>query len=308
MSLSQIVRAKGGDLYAGGCRASIPGPGHSRRDRSASLLLNPDGRVVVYSFGASSVADILADLLNSGLIDRQHRITGSISSLTATCRPIDRARQERALQLWREGSDLPGTSSEAYLARHRAILRPSAGIDNLRHYPAFPVAVYAPRCSLTRPSLMCRIESPYGDLTAIEVTYLDGNARRDRSLRISRKTVGCVPRGAFVRLDPLQPEIVAAEGVMTALSAGERFSLPAFALLGSRNLRAFVPPTGVRKITIAADRGAEGEESARELRRRLADLGLDVSIALPRQPFDDFNRWAQADREQLREKGRVGVG
>ena len=44
--LAAIVRALGGDLYAGGGRANVPGPGHSAADRSVSLMLS-DGRSVL---------------------------------------------------------------------------------------------------------------------------------------------------------------------------------------------------------------------------------------------------------------------
>ena len=50
------------------------------------------------------------------------------------------------------------------------------------------------------------------------------------------------------------------EGVFTTLSATERFGLPGWALLSTRNLRAWSPPEGVRSILIAADRGKDGEE------------------------------------------------
>jgi len=39
MSLREIVRVLGGDLYDGGRRANVPAPKHSRADRSVSLLL-----------------------------------------------------------------------------------------------------------------------------------------------------------------------------------------------------------------------------------------------------------------------------
>ena len=68
MSLLPIVRALGGDLYAGGRRANIPAPGHSRADRSVSLVLS-GGRVVAHSFGGADWREVLDDLRARGLID-----------------------------------------------------------------------------------------------------------------------------------------------------------------------------------------------------------------------------------------------
>ena len=68
MSLRDIVRALGGELYSGGSRASVPAPGHSPADRSVSLLVS-DGRVIIHSFGEASWQAVRDDLLRRGLID-----------------------------------------------------------------------------------------------------------------------------------------------------------------------------------------------------------------------------------------------
>lgn len=83
------------------------------------------------------------------------------------------------------------------------------------------------------------------------------------------------------------------EGCFTTLSASERFSLPAWALLSTRNLRVWRAPAGVRSVLIAGDRGADGEASAAVLRRRLADDGVAAVVELPPLPFEDWNDWAQ---------------
>lgn len=68
MTLHAIVAALGGDLYQNGRRANVPGPGHSRRDRSVSLLL-AEGRVVVHGFGGADWRVVRDDLCKRGLID-----------------------------------------------------------------------------------------------------------------------------------------------------------------------------------------------------------------------------------------------
>ena len=95
-----------------------------------------------------------------------------------------------------------------------------------------------------------------------------------------------------MRLDPAAPEMLVAEGVFTALSASEWFGLPAWALMSTRNLRAWIPPAGVRSVLIAADRGKDGEASAARLEGRLRDLGLVATLALPPSPWGDWNEWA----------------
>lgn len=72
MSLAGIVAALGGELHAGGSVAHVPAPGHSRADRSVSLLLDGD-RVVVHGFGASDWREVRDYLRGLGLIDFEGR-------------------------------------------------------------------------------------------------------------------------------------------------------------------------------------------------------------------------------------------
>jgi hypothetical protein len=70
MSLVNIVKVLGGNLYAAGRRASVPAPGHSASDRSASLIIGRTGRVIAHSFGSANAYDILHDLRARGLVDQ----------------------------------------------------------------------------------------------------------------------------------------------------------------------------------------------------------------------------------------------
>lgn len=98
-----------------------------------------------------------------------------------------------------------------------------------------------------------------------------------------------------------------AEGVATALSASELLELPAWALLSTRNLRAWSPPSGARRVVIAADRGAEGEAAAHALAARLRQAGVVARVQLPPGRFGDWNDVAvwRAAREREGE-GRGG--
>lgn len=308
MSLLQIVRATGGELYNGGQKASIPAPGHSRSDRSASLLIGRTGRVVVYSFGGATAFEILDDLKARGLIDQAGYPRHGHSGCLVEPLPSNGQKQGVAEDLWRSGLRIPGTLSARYLREFRAIGRDLASVKNLLHHPACQVAVYRTHSRFTRPALMSRILTPTGRTTAVELTYLNAKGDRDLSLRLSRKTVGAVPPGSFVQLDEPAQEIVVAEGVMTALSASEYFRRPAQALLGIRNLRAFRPPACVRSVVIAADRGEEGESAASDLRDTLVANGIEVVIRLPPEQFRDFNHMAQVSRARAKEAGREGEG
>lgn len=287
--LAAIVRALGGDLYAGGRRANVPGPGHSAADRSVSLMLS-DGRVIAHSFAGDDWRAVLEDLFERGLVGRDGRLMGAGVVSAASGRS---ARERRAIGqgLWAEGRPIMGTLSEIHL-RRRGVASASAA---LRHHPGVPAAVYAGR-GLRRPALLAAITAPAGELTGVEVTHLAPNGERAR-MSLARKTIGVRAPGSAVRLDPAAPRVLVGEGVVTCLSAAARFGLPAWALLSTGNLRAWRPPPEVAFVVIAADRGRDGERSALVLAAALRAMGVRGAIRWPPAPFGDWNEAWVAIRE-----------
>ena len=288
--LAAIARALGGDLYAGGGRANVPGPGHSAADRSVSLMLS-NGRVIAHSFAGDGWRAVLDDLFERGLVDRDGRLTGA-GVASAASRPSARARRAIAQDLWGQGRPIPGTLSEKHL-RRRGVASASPA---LRHHPGVPAAIYAAR-GLRRLALVAAITPPAGEVTGVEVTYLAPNGDRAR-MPLARKTIGVRPPGSAVRLDPPAPQMLVGEGVATCLSAAARFGLPAWALLSTGNLRAWRPPPGVEFVVIAADRGRDGERSALVLAAALRAMGVRGAIRWPPAPFGDWNEAWVAIREE----------
>jgi len=289
MSLKPIVQALGGDLYDRGLRANIPAPGHSAADRSVSLLLS-DGRIIVHTFGEGDWRAVLDYLRGEGLVDA-HNAPTSLSQARRASTAGDRGTIERldvARRIWEAGKAVPNTLSESH-CRLRGIRRALPGPQVLRHCGHAPVSAYAAESRHHRPALVVGVSDAMGAFTAVELTYLASDAHRARDLRLSRKTVGLLPAGAAVRIDEVAPEMLVAEGVFTTLSASARFSLPAWSLMSTRNLRSWNAPSGVRAVLIAADRGKDGEASAEYLRARLVRAGLQARVELPPCAFGDWN-------------------
>jgi hypothetical protein len=285
VSLKSIVRACGGELYAGGRRANIPAPGHSRHDRSVSLWLH-GGRLVVHSFGSADWREVLDDLRTRGLIDARGALHRGAGVCSAWAEPDDRARLETAQRLWSESRPLVGSLAERHLRLRRIAVTP--GAEALRHHPQVPTAIYADR-GRRLPALLAAIRDPHGAVTAVEVTYLARSGHRVERLRVSRKTIGIVRPGSAVRLDPPGPDLLVGEGVFTTLSAAARFHLPGWALLSIRNLKTWRAPPGVSRVLIAADRGRPGEAAAAWLQAQLEAQGVRAWIELPPRPFGDWN-------------------
>jgi hypothetical protein len=304
-SLAALVRALGGDLYAGGRRALVPAPGHSAQDRSVSLLLEGD-RVVAHGFGGAAWQEILDDLRTRGWIDAENRLlTGGAPGPPRAAAP-ETTRAERiaaARRLWDEGGLIaPGSPAALHIVGRGIDLR-IASAGALRAHAAVAASAYRDR-GVRRPALLAGVRDCDGKLTAVEITYLDDQGRRSALARPSRKVVGVLPAGCAVRLAPRAAEMLVAEGVFSTLSAMRRFGLSGWALLSTSNLRRWRPPEGVRRVVVAGDRGIDGELSAATLVARLRGSGCAAEVALPPVGFGD---WNDLEREEEGTDGAPGA-
>lgn len=297
VGLNAPARAFGGDAYAGGRRALLPAPGHSAADRSVSLWLR-GGRVVVHSFGGGDWREVLDDLRKRGWIDTDNcLLEGGAPCATAAAAAVDATRAQRiatARRLWDASGPISIRSPAALYLTRRGVGWAVEGRPGLRALAAAPAAVYRDR-GPRRPALIAGVRMAEGDLTAVEITYLDASGRRSAVARPPRKIVGVLPAGCAVRLAPVGTRMVVGEGVPTTLSAMRRFDRPGWALLSTSNLRRWRPPSGVRHVLIAADRGPDGERSAARLRAALVGAGVDADVALPPENVGD---WNDLDREE----------
>lgn len=298
MTLHAIVAALGGDLYQRGQRANVPAPGHSGKDRSISLLLS-EGRVVIHGFGGVDWRSMRDDLRRRGFIDVAGRLTGGGQGGSSFPRPDPRVRLETAARLWEGGVPVGEATPAGRHLRLRRVRCGAAAVD-LRSHPNAPTSVYRSG-GRERPAIVAAIRDLDGRLTAVELTYLHPNGRPALDLRLPRKTVGLVSPGASVRLAAAASEMLVGEGVITTLSAIDRFQLPGWALMSANNLAGWTPPPEVRRLLIAADRGAVGQGAALRLERRLAAMRIEVRILSPAPPFGDWNDVALANRQ--REEG-----
>jgi putative DNA primase/helicase len=298
VTLHALVAAFGGDLYSGGLRASVPAPGHSAADRSISLLIS-DGRLVIHGFGGVDWRAMRDELRRRGFIDADGRLAGGGAAAGWATPPDPRTRSAVAALLW-DGVMPLGRGDPAATHLTRRGVRCGLEARNLGRHPGAPVSVYRPG-GRTRTALIARISDGDDVLTGVELTYLEPSGRAATGLRLVRKTVGRVPPGAAVRLAPAAPVMLVGEGVITTLSAMDRFGLPGWALMSAGNLAAWPPPSWVRRVLIAADRGAVGEAAADRLRRRLEAAGVSVAVRLPKRPCGDWNEAAPGQR---REEGR----
>ena len=87
-------------------------------------------------------------------------------------------------------------------------------------------------------------------------------------------------------------DVGVAEVIETAIAARELFGAPTWATASSTIMESFVPPAGVRRLTIFADNDTSfaGQLAAFTLARRLCalDPGLAITVKVPPEPDSDW--------------------
>ncbi len=143
-----------------------------------------------------------------------------------------------------------------------------------------------------RPQMIARVEHAEHGPVAVHRTFLaiDGSGKASLDpVRMSHGPVG----GAAVRLAPASSVLAIAEGIETALSYMQATSMPTWAALSARGMRALVLPENVLEVVIAADADPVGIMAAQAAARRWISEGRLVSIVRP--PLGrDFNDLARA--------------
>lgn len=288
--LERIVAACGGILLDGGARALIPGPNHSHKDRSVSLVETGEGRILIHCFSPNDEwRDVRRALADLGLLDdapapNSGAVRTTVPKIAA--QPASEERSARAARVWSESRPLQHTTATAYL-RQRGIPETLWDTPALRFHPSMTSL----DDRLRRPALIAAISDPTGALQGVQVTLLTPHGRAKAAVATPRRVIGKLVGGA-VRLGQPGARLAVGEGVETMLSASCALGVPAWAALTAYNLSLFTPPACVTYLLIAADNDEAGLAAADAVRRRMT---TEATVCLPPNRADDWNE-AMGDR------------
>ena len=147
------------------------------------------------------------------------------------------------------------------------------------------------------PAIIAAVRDNKGNLINVHKTFLnkEGTGKADIN---NPKRLAALPEGAsmsggaiyFQEIEKCKGVMLVAEGIETALSAWFHYGClyPAAALISATMMPSWIPPEGVTRVIIFADRdraGANGQgvgqEAAKRLGQSLAAKGIHGNILLP---------------------------
>jgi hypothetical protein len=295
MNLKLLRAFLGGEIVGG--QLVCAGPGHSSRDRSLSVRLDPDAPdgFVVYSHAGDDFGDCRdyvrahlgiprwqpADKLDRCVRAEQLRAVDIPAANRESDRqPLNNGERNRmacAIRVWSEAGEPRNTLAEQYLHDHRSLDLPAELCGTvLRFHPRCPWRDLNAGNMIFTPALIAAFKSiDNAEVTGIHRIALnsDGSKRGRRMLGITRR--------ATVRLDPARAGLVIGEGIETCLAAREFGFAPVWALGSIAPIAQFPVIDGVENLTILGETGTASADAIRSCAARWHAAGRRVRAVMP---------------------------
>ncbi len=251
-------------------------PAHDDHIPSLSLSLGKEGKLLAYCYAGCSFSDVFLALRRKGLLEKRD------GDIFPQASHAPKNSSKTALKIWHESHQAEGTPVETYL-RSREIrgLIPST----LRFHSGL---FHASRTY--HPAMVAAVTLwPSRSLSGVHRTYLSTDGEDKASLSPNKMMLG-LTKGSAVRLAPIGPKLILAEGIETALSCFYATNFPTWSCLSTSGMvNVAVPSLEItREIIICADGDGAGHRAANTLAERLHRDGYVVRLALPPQG-EDFN-------------------
>jgi putative DNA primase/helicase len=269
-----IIQIMGGDLN-GPNSVLVPGPGHSKADRSLSIKIDPTDP---QGFRAHSFSGddwrTCRDYISAKL-GLNHK--PQVYRLQPTTAPSE---SEFALRLWSESVTARGTIIETYL-KTRGLALPDQADDALRFHPCCPYG------KGTRYPCLIGL---YRDVKTNETKAIHRTALTPDGQKIGRKALG--PKaGCAIKLTPdenVTDGLTIAEGLETAIAGMALNFCPTWAVGDAGGVARFPVLAGIECLTILVDNDATGQAAALECSKRWTGAGCEVFRVLPTEAGTDM--------------------
>ncbi len=277
IDIGSLARALGGEIA--GDQVICSGPGHSPRDRSLSVRLDPDapGGLLVHSFAGDDwhqcrehVRERVGLPRGSWKSDERRPIPmPSRAPAPARDDRDDKDRIANAMEVWRASVDPRGTLAQTYLSRR--------GLDL-----SADIAGAVLRWNARLGALVALFRNVHtGEPQAVSRTFIDSEGRK-----LGRKFLGPVGAAA-VMLDGHADVVYGlhiGEGVETTMAARQMGLKPAWALGSAGAIARFPVLAGVDVLTVFAETDDAGANARaiEEVGARWRTAGCEIYVVTPK--------------------------
>jgi hypothetical protein len=311
--LRAAAHALGGQV-AGKNTILMPGPGHSARDRSLAIRLDPaapDGFLVFSHAGDDwrECRDHVRECLglprwDPGDEERRnvpphHVEKWDLAIIETEADECPRAWSEdevvriaNARRIWEEAQDPRCTLAEQYLREHRRLDLPDELAGRvLRFHPACPWRNENTGKTDRIPALIV----PFRSIDDDAVTGIHRIALEPFSAKPNRRMLGIVHRAA-IKFDPIGEQLAVGEGVETCMASRELGYGPTWALGSTGGISFFPIIDGVKTLFILGERGDASARAIKFCGTRWRKGGWRVRVVMPAPQFSDLNDVLIAER------------
>lgn len=140
------------------------------------------------------------------------------------------------------------------------------------------------------PAMVAIIRDQAGHGVTLHRTYLTEQGNKASVSPVKMLMPGKRITGGAVRLSRIEASIGIAEGLETALSASQKFSMPVWSATNATLLEMWMPPQGIEHVVIFGDNDSSwtGHAASYNLAKRLTRDGLTVEVLLPANVGEDW--------------------
>nr|WP_321182148.1 toprim domain-containing protein [Methylobacterium sp. Leaf122] len=295
MDLRTAAHQLGGEVSGRGILC--PGPGHSARDRSLSVVFSPsapDGFLTFSHAGDDPLAakDFVRQRLGLSLRFEQKVLTESrqprLALLASDAGKRAADHSALALRIWREARNPVGTPVEGYLAR-RGLSLPNNPGEVLRYHDGCPFA------GTHTPAMVALVRNIRTDRPqAIHRTALSLDGHKIQVAGRDRAALGPIAGGAVKWTS--DAEVTACLGIGEGIEStaslqhlSEFGASPIWSVLNEAGITAFPTLAGIECLWIAVDHDPAGERAVRACAGRWRTENREVFAVKAKAPGSDLN-------------------
>jgi putative DNA primase/helicase len=305
-AIGNAAAALGGEV-SGRDTISCPGPGHSPRDRSLSVKLDPAAPDGFLTFShAGDDWRVCRDHIRERLglprwepgdeqrrnVPPRHVDKWDFAAIETEADEGPRAWSEdetlriaAARRIWEEAQDPLGTLAERYLRELRSVELPDDLAGRvLRFHPACPWR----NENTGKPDRTPALIVPFRSLDDDAVTGIHRIALEPLRAKPNRRMLGIVHRAA-IKLDSLGEQLAVGEGLESCAAARQLGYGPAWALGSVGGISFFPIIDGVNQLTILGEQGAARARAIKMCGTRWRRAGRRVRVVMPDPEFSDLN-------------------